>query len=257
MLQRQERMAPVIWDIGALDCIARMLPTAIDMLFYLKCRSDCFDELWSDSEYNFLGYHLQAKLALAPDADVMLLERDFATVVDDFMMAADLGIAAPRPMGVLERLQIPAISELLSELKKADPRLASVVIDLYDLSGAALTNLSAQILNLRREIAMTGKAIKALSIPTASGGLTYAVTRDLSESAYGAAEVIAKKHKYDTRSDRWYVILDCVHTDNPIDGLRPLVWAWKEDENEEKNSGIVGAMFQSRYEPTANSKAGK
>ena len=92
------------------------------MLFYLKSRSDVFDKMLSDSEYNFLGYHIRYKLALPPDVDEMLLDHDFATVVDDYMIAADLRIEAKRPAGVLEHIRISIVSDLLLELKTADPK---------------------------------------------------------------------------------------------------------------------------------------
>ncbi|UWU13264.1 hypothetical protein N2599_14035 [Rhizobium sullae] len=247
LLERDKDIAPVIWDLGVLDCVTRILPTPIEMLFYLKSRSEVFDRVHSDSEYNFLGYHLSAKLALPDEADFMMLERDFATAIDDYMMASDVGIKAQRPLGVLERLKIPIISELLDELKTADPRIAAVVIDLYDFSSAALEEISATILKLRKEITATGKAIKAFSIPTANGGLTYAVTAKCDANAARAADAIGAKHKYDTRSDRWYVILDSVETDIAIDGLLPLVWPWKYDEDEAKNSETVAKIFNSSH----------
>jgi hypothetical protein len=247
MLERGNNIAPVIWDLGVLDCVARVLPTPIEMLYYLKCRSEAFDKILSDSEYNFLGYHIKAKLALPDDYDWMMLDRDFAAVVDDYMIAADVGIDAPRPLGILERLQIPIISDLLGKLKNADPKIASVVIDLYDFSSSALEELSAQIVGLRKEIAATGKAIKAFSIPTANGGLTYAVTRKRDANAARAAEAIGAKHKYDTKSDRWYVILDSIETDTPVDGLLPLVWAWK-DQQEAESSKEVAKLFNSWQE---------
>lgn len=245
MLKRGDKIAPVIWDIGVLDCVARLLPTPIEMLLYLKCRSDAFDNVISDSEFNYLGYHIQSKLALPQGYDFLKLEQEFATVVDDFMIAADLEIEADRPVGILERLEIPLVSELLKELKNADPRVASVVIDLYDFSSAALQDISTTILNLREEVATTGKAIKAYSILTETGGLTYAVTLRRDSKAFGAACAIGAKRKYDTKSDRWYVILDSIETDNPIDGLLPLVWPWVEDENEEQASQEVANMFNS------------
>ena len=55
MLQRSHEIAPVIWDIGVLDCAARLLPSPIEMLFYLKCRADAFDHIVSDSEYTYFG----------------------------------------------------------------------------------------------------------------------------------------------------------------------------------------------------------
>ncbi len=62
---------------------------------------------------------------------------------------------------------------------------------------------------------------------------------------FGLSDAIGAKHKYDTKSDRWYVILDCIQTDNPIDGLSPLVWPWMEDENEAQASQQVAKMFNS------------
>lgn len=257
LLERGDNIAPVIWDIGVLDCVARILPTPIEMIFYLKSRSDIFDKIWSDSEYNFLGYHIQTKLALDPEADWMVLERDFASVVDDFMIAADIGIDATRPVGVLERMKMPVVSELLAELKNADPRIASVVIDLYDFSSAALEDISSYIKALRSEIALTGKAIKAFSIPTGTGGLTYAVVSRFDPASASAAEAIAAKHKYDTKSDRWYAIVDALETDGPIDGLLILASPWKESETEAKASEEVQRLFKSRREIVTVGKARK
>ena len=248
LLEEDEQVAPVIWDLGALDCIARLLPTPIEMLVYLKCRSDVFESIVSDSEFNYLGYHIGSKLALPSDSDMLLLERDWATVVDDFMVSADLGISAERPVAILERHEIPVVSELLSTLKEADQAVASIVVDLYDFSSAAPGEMSSTVVNVRKEIAATGKAIKSFSIRTASGGLTYAVTQNWDEKAAMAARVIGGKHKYDTKSDRWYVIVDSIETDSPVDGFLPLVWPWMEDEGEADASRQVAGMFASSRE---------
>ena len=228
------------------DCVARLLPTPIEMLFYLKCRADVFDCIVSDSEYNYLGYHIRAKLALPPDSDIMMVEPDFATVVDDFMISADAGIEADRPVGILERLEIPIVCDLLAELKQSDPRVASVVIELYNFSSAVLNGISSTIVNVREEITATGKEIKAFSIPTESGGLTYAVTLHRDAKAATAARAIGAKHKYNSKKDRWYVVLDCIQTDNPIDALVVLAWPWKEDEREAQAAGDVAKMFSSK-----------
>ena len=254
MLERNDEIAPVIWDIGVLDCVARLLPSPIEMLFFLKSRTDAFDCVLSDSEYNYLGYHIRSKLALPPGSDIMMVERDFATVVDDFMIAADAGIKADRPAGILERLEIPIICDLLDELKQADPRVASVVIELYNFSSSALKDLSSTIQMVREEIAATGKEIKAFSIPTESGGLTYAVTLHRDEKAAAAARAIGGKHKYDSKKDRWYVVLDCIQTDNPIDALVVLAWPWVEDEREAQAARDVAKMFNSRKERRDGSK---
>jgi hypothetical protein len=225
------------------------------MLFYLKCRGDVFDTVISDSEYNYLGYHLRQKLAV-PDKTFMLIERDFATVVDDFMIAADLGIDVERPLGVLEALDIPLISPLLATLKSAPPEIAAVVIDLYDFSSVALEDVSKNILTLRAEVAKERKALKAFSIKTRSGGLTYAVAPDMSPTKQQAAEAIGRKHKYENKADRWYVIFDSLETDQPVDGLLPLVWTWQEDAEEDKAAQKAGEIFRTRKVPVVIGSGG-
>jgi hypothetical protein len=49
------------------------------------------------------------------------------------------------------------------------------------------------------------------------------VTRERNAAAAHAAGLIGAKHKYNSKSDRWYVILDSIETALPIDGLLPLV----------------------------------
>lgn len=248
LLKRFDEMPPVIWDIGFLDCITRILVSPIEVIFYLQTRSQHFDKVVSDSEFNFLGYHIRSKLALPENVDWMMLERDFATVVDDFMIAADLKIKAQRPLGVLEQLDIPVISELFAVLKNSDPELAGVVIDLYDFSGAALADLSATIQDMREEVRETGKALKAFSIQTSTGGLTYVVADKRGADTARSAELLGAMHKYETKSDRWYVIIDTIETDLPVDGLLPLIWKWAEDEDEATRSKKVASMFKSRQE---------
>jgi len=248
LLKRFDETPPAIWDLGFLDCVTRILASPVEVIFYLQARSQHFDKVVSDSEFNFLGYHVRSKLAMPDDVDWMMLERDFATVVDDFMIAADLGIEAQRPLGVLEQLDIPVISELFAVLRNGEPKLAGVVVDLYDLSGAALADLSATILDMRGEVRETGKALKAFSIQTATGGLTYVVTSKRNANAARSAELLGAMHKYDTKSNRWYVIVDSIETDLPVDGLLPLIWPWTEDEDEAARSKKVAAMFKSRQE---------
>ena len=245
MLQKSDEVAPVIWDIGVLDCVARLLPSPIELLFYLKCRSDAFDYIVSDSEYNYLGYHIQSKLALPAGNDIGYLNRNSATIVDNFMTAADVGIEADRPVGILEQVNIPVVSELLTELKRGDPWIVSVVIELYNYSSDVLEDISKTVLDIRAELTETEKAIKAFSIPSESGGITYAVTRERNLKIDKAAYAIATRHKYDNKSDRWYLILDCVETERPIDILTALVWPWVEDDNEAKYSEWVATMFNS------------
>lgn len=245
MLERKVGIAPVIWDLGVLDTVVAILPTPIEFLFYLKSRADTFETIHSDSEFNILGYHLLQKLVLPADVDWMMIDRGLAGTIDEFMVMRDVKVDAARPLGILERISIPVISDLLMALKTAPPDLASVVIDLYDFSSAMLEELSNTILAIRREVS-EGKAFKSFSVLTDSGGLTYLVCNHVDGKVRVAAEAIGKKHKYDNKCDRWYVVIDSIETKLPIDALLPVLGKWEEDEELAAMSDRVGSMFGSR-----------
>nr|WP_298682208.1 nuclease-related domain-containing protein [uncultured Dongia sp.] len=245
MLTRDNLAAPVIWDIGILDCVTKILSSPIDLIFYLKCRSEAFEDILSDSEYNLLGYHLKHKLARGAEADFMMIGQDFAEEVDDFMFSLDMKLKATPPIGILQRIQIPVVSLLLDSLRKAPPSLAAVAIDLYDFSSSALENMSLQILNLREEV-VQGKKFKSFSLPTQNGGFTYLVCQGIDEKVIAAGHALGTKYKYESRRDRWYVIIDDIETQLPIDRLLPILGKWEENEEMGEHSRRVGEMFGSK-----------
>lgn len=246
LLEREQEIAPVIWDLGVLDCAARLFPHPVDLIFYLKSRSDLYDHVMSESEHCFIGFHLTHKLALSDEFQGLIIDRDFAKPVDDFMVPFDVGVEGIRPTGVLERIELPIITSLLRELRSRGPETAAVVVDLYDLSSEMLRDMAAHITQLREEVA-AGKALKAFSIETTAGGLTYIVVDRLSEKSRTAASGIGRKHKYDTKSSHWYVIVDCILTDSPIDELGCFIWEWQQDPEEQKLSDQVSGLFRSRH----------
>ena len=255
MLEQHQGVAPVIWDLAMLDAIAQILPTPVDLLYFLKCRSDAFDSIMSDSEYNYLGYHLTQKLAKNPDYDFMEIGRDFATPVDDYMVALEAGASPPRPVGILDRIEIPTFSELFRELKSAPPDLAGIIIDLYDFSSDALTDLGNKIMEARKEV-VNGKAFKSLSIPTKSGGLTYVIARDRDPRTMMAARSIGEKYKYDTKSNRWYVIMDVIDTEKRADAISPILGKWTESDELAEKSKIVGEAFGTSRIPGPGERKG-
>lgn len=168
MLDYVEELCPVIWDLGVLDCVAKVLPTPVEFISYLKCRARAFQKVSAANEYSLLGYHLVNRLMLPSDADHLSVDQDYSTEIDDYMIAIDLNVKRRNPVSVLERLDIPIISELFVNLKDAPPQLASVVVDLLEFSVGALEEVSRQISSLRQEVS-SGKRYKAASTTTKMG----------------------------------------------------------------------------------------
>jgi hypothetical protein len=106
------------------------------------------------------------------------------------------------------------------------------------------------VLAIREEVA-AGKEMKSFSILTETGGLTYLVCRSLNDKIWLAAEAIGQKHKYDSKRDRWYVIVDDISTSAPIDAALPLVEKWHEDADLAENSRKVDELFKTKWQPRA------
>lgn len=246
MLECTDEIAPVIWDIAVLDCITDILPHPVDFIFYLKSRSDNFQKISTDSEYNILGFHLKHKLAKADDIDILHIEQVFAKEVEDYMISKDVGWPADPPKSVLQNLNIPVMSDLLNHLKDAPPELANLAIDLFDFSSAALQDIGQQVLQLRDEISQ-GKAFKAISILTESGGLTYLVCQKFNNLVREAAQAIGARHKYDSSRDRWYVLVDDISTKLTIDAMLPIRGKWQQSDEEERHSAEVDRAFNTRH----------
>jgi hypothetical protein len=244
LLERDGQIAPIIWDVSTLDCAIRLLPDPIDLIFFLKSRSDLFDRALAESEHCYLGFHISHKLALGDDVGALVIGRDFSGPVDDFMLPFDVGAEGQRPLGILEKIDLPIVTDLIRALKEKGPELAAVVVDLYDFSSTMLLDLSKQISQTRAAVA-SGMALKAFTVPTGAGGLTYVVVDNLSEASEEAARAIGRMRKYRAKATHWYLILDCIQTDQPIDRLGAFVWEWERDENEEKNAVKAERTFRS------------
>lgn len=176
---------------------------------------------------------------------MLMIDRNFASEIDDYMIAADLKTERAPPAGILDRVNVPLVTPLLKGLQNASPIAAALVLDLYDLSSGSLKNISKSIKVARKHV-KKGKALKAFSILTTNGGLTYAVVDRVDDNTRDAARAIGEKHKYDNRRDRWYVILDNERTSTPIDALLPLVFPWIESSAMAAQSRMTGEAFKSR-----------
>jgi hypothetical protein len=72
------------------------------------------------------------------------------------------------------------------------------------------------------------------------------VTARLDERAQMSAVAFGRKHKYDQKKDRWYVVVDSLETKNPIDALLMKIEQWKENAEDAELSRHIVTQIQSR-----------
>jgi hypothetical protein len=245
LIQRHEGRPPVIVDLFFLDVLFQLLCHPVDVLYYLQQRSRFFDEIWTDSEFNLLGFHMQHKLYIGKDIDFLMVDRDFGGELDDYFAAKEAGAAATplRFLPLEECVDVPAIGALLSALKAGPPEVAGTAIELLDFSEEALRGIAGQIAMVQAEV-RAGKGFKAFSIETSHGGLSYVAVRILDERAKRVAEMIARKHKYRQKEDRWYAVLDHVYSPRVADEILVILEQWKDSDDIRKYVEDIGLLLK-------------
>ena len=244
---------PAIIDIFFLDCITRLLNNPIDILYYMQQRTRFFHKTVSDSEYNLLGYHMKHKLYVPDETDAIMIDRSFATDIDDYFFAQEAGQPTSMDFVTLEdRMVVPEIAQIVSFLRSGSPELAGAAIELLDFSSDALQKIANNIEIFRSEV-KAGKAFKAFSIETHYGGISYVVARIIDSRTKQLAEAVAHRHKYKFKRDRWYILLDSVDSPNVIDGVLSILDKWTEskefEETIQKLDEVVSSTFIS-YDST-------
>ena len=223
MLERANDRPPIVWDLGVLDCVARVLDKPFGFLYFLTCRADVFGRMRSRNELNYLGLHLQSPLPWVADGQGGVLENVSATAVDNFMISADNGVDAARPTAKWESLRIPVIRDLIEQSEHANPVAAPMIFDLYSLPNSVLWQVSHSITNMRNEVVSAKEPIREFSFCTYSGGITYVVTPHSDKFSVQRARALGAEYKLQEQRDRWLVILDSVDTGCLIDMWIPLV----------------------------------
>lgn len=244
LVQEHKDWPPIIVDLFFLDVLCQLLHHPVDIIYYLRQRARFFNQIWTDSEFNLLGFHMRQKLYVGEDIDFMMVDRDFGAELSDYFVAKEAGAATSvRFLPLEERVGEPAIRALLSALKAGPPEVAGTAIELLDFSEEALRGIAGQIATVRAEV-RAGKRFKAFSIETSHGGLSYVALRIVDERAKRVVEMIARKHKYKRRKDRWYAVMDYVDSPMVADEILVILEQWEDSDDTRKYVEDIGPLFK-------------
>jgi hypothetical protein len=247
LIHQSEKWAPVIVDLFFLDVLFEVLSHPCDTLYYLQQRGRFFDRIATDSEFNLLGFHLKHKLYVGDDVDFMLVDRDFGAEVNEHFAAKEAGVRSSIQFVPLEeRVNVPEIGALISALKAGPPEVAGAALELLDFSEEALRNIAETIGMVRGEV-LEGKSFKAFSVETFYGGISYVAVRALNERAVRMAEMIARKHKYKQKKDRWYILLDHVYSSRVVDGISVILQEWEDSDELREFVEDIGPLLKETH----------
>lgn len=257
LIEVREKRYPAVLDIFFIDALQTLLNDPVEILYYLQQRTRFFDKVTTDSEFNLLGFHMKRKLYFGGEYDWVVVGQDFAADIDDYFIAKELGRSHKVEFVPLEeRIGVAKMSEVISILKSGPPEVAGAAMELLDFSGDALQNIANTIDMVQGEV-KAGKALKAFSIETHYGGISYVAVNKIDRESISSAEAIAHRHKYNLKKDRWYILLNCVSTPNLIDRVLPIWQKWFESKELERAAQEVDKLFRSTYIPFGTTKVSK
>ncbi len=184
---------------------------------------------------------------MTEEYDTVLIDQTFSWGIEDYLLAKELGRSPAKKFQTLEeRVGVPEVAELISALKAGPPEVAGAAVELLDYSSEGLKGIAKQIEAVRSGVRQ-GKALKAFSVETAFGGLSYVAVKEFTEKAKESAELIGRKHKYARKKDRWYVIIDHVYSREAVDAVLPIWKRWEQSDEAEAAFKEVDKLFSSSF----------
>ncbi len=227
LLKPVDEAKPVVVDVFFLQVALEVLGDPVEVLYYLQQRSRFFDVFASDSEFNFLGFHLKDRLYADGEFDRVLISSGFATEIEDYWIRKELHIAQKPSFPKLEQRMLNAeAGRLISFLKAGPPETAGAAIDLADFSSDAIADFMHNA-GVAQDRVRGGKAFSAFSVRTHFGGLSYVAVNSSHRGAIETAERVGRRHKYKQKQDRWTVLLHNVHSERPLDGVFSIWDKWE------------------------------
>jgi hypothetical protein len=182
------------------------------------------------------------------DHDFVLIDQDFTKDIEDYYYALEAQKETDiRFLSLQNRIGAPRIAELISFLESGPPEVAGSVVEMLDFSTDSLNNIAAMIDKVRMEVT-AGKAMKAFSVETHFGGLSYVAVREYHEGALQLAETVGRRHKYNLKKDRWYVLLDYVGSDTLIDAVFPIWERWEQSNDLDEAMKDVDQVLKTSFE---------
>lgn len=80
-------------------------------------------------------------------------------------------------------------------------------------------------------------------------------TREYDNRALQMAEMVGRRHKYNLKKDRWYVLIDYVGSDALIDAALPLWEKWEQSDEMEEAVKDLDQVLKTSFTPSDKSSS--
>lgn len=198
---------PFVLDVFALDAMAEMLGSPLQLLSYIDRRTGYTEKLMASHELTILSYHLKQNLWLNDKHDMVLLEDDISADLDLAMLVRRDGIPGKgTPDGILTRFATTALGRMAKAIEDSpEPATIELGFTLLTLGEDTVVAVSKAIDRIAQQALADGKSHDVtIGLGEGDTGLTIHCNSDPSDVAGPSLQRHCHGRKYTERAKTWF-----------------------------------------------------
>lgn len=212
---------PIVISVFDLQILTFYLSDPFDLFYYLRQRTK-HASYFRGEEISLLGYHLNQKLYPRQEADTIMIDQQFAQLIDANYPAARGFQQKTDDFEILKNSwRNNNFQELLTQAKETtNPRITDVVFFLLDLSGVAADNLIEGLKKTKaRAQAVCKQQVFTMMLNGGKKGISYLVEPNHMANIEETTLTSAKIYKHDMKADEWLGLGSVLGSEKLIDAV--------------------------------------
>lgn len=234
---------PIVISVFDLQLLTFYLSDPFDLFYYLRQRTK-YASYFMGEEISLLGYHLKQKLHPKQEADSILIDQQFAQLIDaDYPVARGFQQKTDDFEKLKHSWRNINFQELLTQAKQnTDPRITDVIFLLLDLSSDEVEILMEGIKKTKARAQPGGKQqVFTMILNGEKKGISYLVDPSSMANIEETTVTSAKIYKHEMKADEWLGLGNMIGSADVIDAIVYNSIPWKENPRLDdlvKNVGI-------------------
>jgi hypothetical protein len=198
---------PFVMDVFALDAMAEMLSSPLQLLSYIDRRTGYTEKLMASHELTILSYHLKQNLWLNDEHDMVQLDDDISADLDLAMLVRREGLPGKgTPDGVLTRFAATPLGRMAKAIETSpEPDTIDLGFTLLTLGEDAVVAISKAIDHISQQAVVDGKSHDfTAGLGQGETGLTIHCNNDPIEVAGPSLQKHCHARKYKEGAKTWF-----------------------------------------------------
>jgi len=232
---------PIVISIFDLQILAFYLGDPFDLFYYLRQRIK-LASYFRGEEMSLLGYHLNQKLYPQEGANFVMVDQQFAQLIDaNYPVARGFQKKTEAYEKLQHKWRNTGFQKLLTQMKRScHPGVTDGVFFLLDLSGSGADSLMHAIEKTRSRARSRGKQqIFTMMLSDGKRGLSYLAAPNNTTDIEEATLMSAMLKKHEMKADEWLGLGSVIGSEVLSDAVVYSALPWIKDSKVAELSKVV------------------